>query len=71
MGTLADMIENYQRALTVEEFAELVRISEKTVRRQIRAGKIPAYRIGTLVRLDPAQTAEWMRERLRACGSTW
>ena len=62
---LIEIIENYGWALTVEELAELTCISEKTIRRHIKAGKLPAYHIGALVRLDPHETAEWLRSRLR------
>lgn len=61
--TLADQIENYGRALRVDEFAKLVNVSEKTLRRMIKARKLPTIRIGAQVRLDPARMAEWLRAR--------
>jgi len=62
---IADIIEAYCRALTVEELAGLMKVSDKTVRRHIRSGSLPAYHIGSLVRLDPAQTAKWLRARMK------
>ena len=62
---IIETIGGYARALKVEELAELTQISAKTLYRQIRAGKLPAYRIGSQVRLDPEKTAEWLRSRLR------
>jgi excisionase family DNA binding protein len=62
---LATQIEQWGRALTVMEFADLVHVCEKTIRRHIRAGKFPAYRIGSQVRIDPSQAADWLRSRLR------
>lgn len=61
---IADIIEAYSRALTVEELAELIEVSVKTVRRHTRSGSLPAYHIGSLIRLDPAQTAKWLRARM-------
>jgi len=62
---LADQIEQYGRALTVAEFARLVQVCEKTIRRLIRAGKFSVYRIGGQVRIDPSMAAAWLRQRLR------
>jgi excisionase family DNA binding protein len=39
--------------LTVDEVAAYLRVSTKTVRRQIIAGHIPAIRIGRSVRVSP------------------
>lgn len=62
---IIEILESIETCLTVAEFSMLVKISEKTIRRHIRAGKFPAYRIGSLVRIDPSGAAVWMRERLR------
>jgi excisionase family DNA binding protein len=40
--------------LTVHEAASLLRVSELTIRRWIWAGKLPATRLGRLVRIRPA-----------------
>jgi hypothetical protein len=61
---LADIIESFGRALTVAEFTAIVPLSPKTVLRHIRAGKLPAYHIGSRVFLDPSKTAAWLRDRL-------
>ena len=56
--------ENFGRALKVEELAELTAISSKTLYRMIAARKLPAFRIGGCVRLEPTTTANWLRSRL-------
>ena len=61
---LAEIIESFGRALTIAEFCAIVPVSQKTVLRHIRAGKLPAYHIGSRVFLDPSKTAAWLRERL-------
>ena len=63
MGII-ETIENFGRALKVEELAELTAISSKTLYRMIEARKLPAFRIGGCVRLEPTTTANWLRSRL-------
>lgn len=43
--------------LTVEEVAAYLRVSTKTVRRQIAAGHIQAIRIGRSIRVSPEELA--------------
>lgn len=40
--------------VTVEEAARLAGVSVATMRRRVRAGEVPAVRIGRTVRIDPA-----------------
>ena len=63
MGII-EAVENYGRALKVEELAQLTAISSKTLYRMIAAKKLPAFRIGGCVRLEPTATANWLRSRL-------
>jgi excisionase family DNA binding protein len=49
-------------AYTVRECAEALRISERTVRRAIAAGKLQAIRVGRLVRV-PAESLQRFVER--------
>jgi excisionase family DNA binding protein len=58
---LADEVEQHRGALTVPELARLLSLSEKLIYRLVRQGRLPAVRIGTSVRLDPAVTAAWIR----------
>jgi len=61
--SVIEIIENYGRALKVGELAELTQISERSLYRLIKMGKIPVYQIGIQVRLDPKSTADWLRRR--------
>lgn len=63
LKVIAD-IESSKRALTVRDLAEILSLSEKVLYRLIRQGKLPALRVGTSVRLDPAATAKWIRARV-------
>jgi len=62
---IADRIEQEGMALTVERLAMLLDLSQKTIRRAIARKKLPAYHIGTAVRLDPSTVANWLRNRHR------
>lgn len=50
-------------AYTIRECAEALRISERTVRRAIAAGKLQVIRVGRLVRV-PAESLRQFVERL-------
>lgn len=55
--------------LTVRETAEKLAISEKSVRRQIAAGEIPALRLGpkgSAIRIPTDELAGWIDERRTA-----
>ncbi|QUQ72533.1 Helix-turn-helix domain protein [Kutzneria sp. CA-103260] len=49
--------------LSVKETAESLRVSEATVRRAIRAGKLPCVRIGRLVRVSVVDLAAFAATR--------
>jgi excisionase family DNA binding protein len=51
-----------QGLLTVEQTAEGAQVSQKTIRRRIDAGEIAAYRIGTRVRIDPAELKRYLSD---------
>jgi excisionase family DNA binding protein len=60
---LADQIEAMKQALTVEQLAALLQCSKKTLYKMIHRGTLPHFRVGTMVRLDPEVTAQWLRSR--------
>ena len=59
--SLADQIEGSRHALRAGELAELLAVSKITVFKLARAGRIPSFRVGTCVRFDPRQVANWLR----------
>jgi excisionase family DNA binding protein len=63
MGII-ETVENFGRTLKVDELAQLTAISSKTLYRMIAARRLPAFRIGGSVRLEPKSTANWLRSRL-------
>jgi len=58
---LVETVENWPTALTVEQLAELMAVSPKTIYKAIRKGKLRAARLGSLLRLNPQTTADWLR----------
>ena len=46
---------------TLTHEAKRVGVSEKTLRRRIASGELPAYRIGTRIRLKPADVDALLR----------
>jgi len=59
-ATLADQISQIDHALTAEELASFLAVAKITIYKQAQAGRIPAFRIGSCLRFDPASIAEWL-----------
>jgi excisionase family DNA binding protein len=47
---------------TVDEFADLLGVSPRTVQRLIKSRALPAYRIGRLVRISDADAKAFLEE---------
>ena len=60
---LPERIERSGRALTAQELAELLNVSDITIFKQCKSGRIPCFRIGTAVRFDPVSVARWLRTK--------
>lgn len=59
-----------ERQLTIREAAARLNVSEKTVRRRIAQGILPAYRHGPrMIRINPADLPK-TRQRIPAASST-
>ena len=50
-------------AMLVKDLAYLLGMGRNTVYLMIRSGRIPSIRIGSVVRVDPVQVADWLEER--------
>lgn len=60
---LTTIIESKNGAWQCQEFADLLGVSAKFIYGQIRQGRLPAYRVGSMIRLDPKAAAAWLRSR--------
>jgi len=63
MKSLTDIVAAKHGAWKVDELAQLLACSEKVLYKFIRQGRLPAFRIGTLVRLDPKSTSVWLESK--------
>jgi excisionase family DNA binding protein len=62
VNSLASYIAKMRKALTVQQVAELLSMSPRTVQQWAKTGRLPAIRHGSLTRFDPIQLANWIRE---------
>lgn len=53
-----------ERLLTIPEAAELLRVSEKTIRRWISRADLPAAKLGMQWRIRPRDLEHFVRDRL-------
>lgn len=60
---LPELVERYTRALTIPELAAIADCSDKELYKLASAKLLPHYRIGSLIRLSPKETAQWLRSR--------
>jgi len=60
---LATRIEHWPHALTAPELADLLGLGKTAIYDLAKRGGIPHYRVAGSIRLDPATTAAWLRNR--------
>lgn len=51
------------RLLTLPEVAAYLSVSPKSVRRLVASGRLPHYRLGRVLRFDPADVSRWLTAR--------
>ena len=54
-------MDEYPMILTLEQAAEMLQLSARTVQRMVSKGKMPGRRIGGQWRFDRDQLREWVR----------
>lgn len=60
---LADIIERWGKALTVDDLAGVIAVSIKQIYSLVKRGSLPHYRIASSIRFDPYKTADWLRSQ--------
>jgi excisionase family DNA binding protein len=60
---LASRIEQRTSALKAPELADLLGLGKTAIYDLAKRGGIPHYRVAGSIRLDPATTAAWLRNR--------
>lgn len=58
--SITDRVRSAENALTAQQVAALLNISPKTVFKLAKAGRMPAFRIGTAVRFCPKKLADYL-----------
>jgi excisionase family DNA binding protein len=61
--TLIEILENRQKALTVQEVAALLEVSRQHVYEMVADGTLPGFQVGRSVRIDPQDLADWLRKK--------
>lgn len=49
------------KAISVKTAAELLEVSEWTIREHITAGELPSYKVGRAIRIDLADYTAWVQ----------
>jgi excisionase family DNA binding protein len=60
------LVDVQRRLITIDQAAERLGLSRRTVERKIEQGLIPALQLGgkgTAIRIDERELAEWLAER--------
>ena len=60
--TMTDVGPEVLGLLTMAEVAERLKLSEKTVQRMVRDGVFTKLKVGSLVRIDPAEVAAYVKQ---------
>jgi len=62
MGII-DQLDSMDHALTVKELAVILHLGKTVIYEMVRRRTIPCIRFGYIVRFDPHEIAEWLRNR--------
>ena len=57
-------LEASEHALRAGEVARLLGVTRQHIYKMAAEGTIPSFRIGSAVRFDPKQLAEWLRRKM-------
>ncbi len=61
--SLASRVRGMHGVLDADELAKLLGVAKVTILRRAKRGKIPSFRIGTMVRFDPQAISRWLLEQ--------
>jgi excisionase family DNA binding protein len=64
MTDLFDLLES-KPAWSIEELAEVLTISRKTLYKQAKRGNLPSFRIGSCVRVPGKGLADYLRGKMK------
>ena len=60
MQTIIEQLQGRDFPLTAEQLATILNVSRATVTRLVQRGSIRAYRVGGMLRFDPAEVIRYL-----------
>ena len=63
MSSITEQIEQLGRALTSRDLERLLSVSKATISREVKAGRLQCFRIGSSVRFDPKAVVKYLEAR--------
>ena len=60
-NSILEQLNTRTTALTVRELARLLKVSTKTIYKEVQSGAIPCIRIGSCIRFRPERMVEWLQ----------
>lgn len=57
--------DTIHQLLSIDQLAQRLGITVRHVRRLVAERRVPYYKVGRLVRFDPDEIGEWLRDRRR------
>ena len=61
--TIIERLMMQRQALSLSQVASLLNLGLNTVYTMARAGRLPAYKLGSTLRCDPVELSRWLRDR--------
>ena len=55
-------LDNLPEILTTKQLAEFLQVSDQTVKRAIKAGKLKAFKVGKDWRIEKEEVVKWVKE---------
>lgn len=66
-ATIIEIIERKGSAWLAEQLAELLDCTPAHIYQLAKQGRMPSYRMGTMIRFDPVLVGAWLRSK--QCGA--
>jgi excisionase family DNA binding protein len=61
--SIADRLRSSDSALSVSELSKLLNVAPLTLRRWVKAKRVPFFRLGRTIRFCPATISRWLLAR--------
>ena len=61
---IVQILEAKDQALKAAELAKLLGVTRQHIYKLAAEGTIPSFQVGTAIRFDPEQLAEWLRRKM-------